>query len=744
MTVFFRINRSCLAVIFGFLFISVSSVPAREDGRWVVAPEVNALDDFNVMPNSTALARVMTEAAEYAQRWRLPVDAQAWWKRREYLEQVVLKSLGLDPLPERTPLNARIVARHDMGDYTIENVIFYSRPNFPVTANLYRPKITSPGKHPAVLCPIGHVLDQGKSYKDGQIRCIKLAKLGFTVMIYDAIGHGERCVSGNSHHEGGFALLPSGQTILGFMIWDSMRGIDFLQGLPEVDPELIGVTGNSGGGLNTLFTTALDDRVQCGVLAGYVYQSSNWIKYSGPNGTCCFVPGLYREMDWFEIAALAAPRAMMMLQGDEDYIFQISGARKAGRSTEALYDLLGYSDRARFVELEGLPHGYGRPFREAMYGWMLYHLMGKGDSYPLPEGDIQPLEPDDPRLICDKDGSVMAGASTVVEIACELGKKAVAELPAEGPTANRDALRCLVSELAAPPEPESHYMMPMVFDRLKVKNGRLEKVFFLSEVGQHLPGLLWLPEHAGSTPYRTVIMVDDRGKASVAESGLVEPLLKNGYAVLSVDLRGRGETLGKIGNKRDNNFNFVTLSVMWGRPVAGRRAYDLKRTVDFVAGREDLSLEGLTVIGLGDEVPAALIAAADDSRISRLACAGYLTSFVSQIRAHKVSSRKDLLKVWNAMAMQWGRLDAGDYRVDLGDVVPGVLLTADLPDIASLIAPRKLLYCQVKDSAFESSTRLGKRFTRVLAAAGAGSGDWARYLPDTSLDAELLLDWLIE
>ena len=93
-----------------------------QDQRWLVAPEVNALDDFNVMPNSTALARLMTEAAEYAQRWRLPVDAQAWWQRRDHLEKVVLEGLGLDPLPARTPLNARIIARHDMGDYTLENV----------------------------------------------------------------------------------------------------------------------------------------------------------------------------------------------------------------------------------------------------------------------------------------------------------------------------------------------------------------------------------------------------------------------------------------------------------------------------------------------------------------------------------------------------------------------------------------------------------------------------------------------
>jgi len=373
---------------------------------------------------------------------------------------------------------------------------------------------------------------------------------------------------------------------------------------------------------------------------------------------------------------------------------------------------------------------------------MLRHLMDKGDGSPHPEGEIRPLKPDDPRLVCDKDGSVIPRSHTVVDIARELAEKAVSGLPEPESAANRADTRCLVSELAAAPNAEPHYMMPMVFDSLKVKHGWLEKVYFLSEIGQHVPGLLWLPGNR-SAPYRTVIIVDDRGKAAVAGSGLVEPLLQNGYAVLSVDLRGRGETLGRIGSQRDNNFNFVTLSVMWGRPAAGRRAYDLERTVDYLAGRQDLSLEGLTVVGLGDEALAALIAAADDSRIKRLACAGYMTSFVSQVRAHKVSSRQELLKVWNGMAMDWGRIDAGDYKVDLGDVLPGVLATADLPDIASLVAPRKLLYCGVRDRGLESTVRLGKRFAAVLAAADKDV-NWARYLPETPLDAGLLLDWLTE
>src|SRR5215510_13514833 len=210
-----------------------------------------------------------------------------------------------------------------MVDYVLENLVFYSRPELLVTANLYRPKPLALGKHPAIVCPLGHYLDGGKANSEYQILAIKLAKLGFFVLIYDAIGHGERLVTGNTHHEAGFALLPLGQTIAGWMVWESMRAIDFLSTLPEVDSSRIGVTGNSGGGLNTLFTAALDERVRAAAIAGYVFHFNHWIKYAGSHCTCCYLPGLYRAMEWFEIASLTAPRSLLMLQGERDDMFAI-------------------------------------------------------------------------------------------------------------------------------------------------------------------------------------------------------------------------------------------------------------------------------------------------------------------------------------------------------------------------------------------------------------------------------------
>ena len=219
-----------------------------------------------------------------------------------------------------------------------------------MTANLYRPKAAAPGKRAAILCPVGHYLREGKRAADVQSRCIKLARMGFVVLTYDPIGQGERNISGNIHHEAGYALLPLGQTIAGWMVWDSMRAIDYLLTQPDVDPERIGVTGNSGGGLNTLFTAALDHRVRAAVVVGFVFEFNNWLKYGGSHCTCTHLAGWFRGMEWFEIGGLIAPRALMMLHGEHDGIFPISGARRAGHNTEAIYALTGHPGEARFTE----------------------------------------------------------------------------------------------------------------------------------------------------------------------------------------------------------------------------------------------------------------------------------------------------------------------------------------------------------------------------------------------------------
>jgi cephalosporin-C deacetylase-like acetyl esterase len=720
--------------LLAFLFLPTAL--AQQDNRWVVAPNINDLDDWGVEPSSPALAKALSDTAEYVLRWKVPSSAADWRVRRPQVEQAVRKALGLERLPERTPLNARIAGSLDRGDYILENILFESRPGFPVTGNLYRPKSPPAARMPAVLCPIGHIIAQGRRDTEVQSRSIKLARMGFVVLAYDAIGHGERNLSGNSHKEGGFALLPLGETISGWMVWDSMRAIDYLQSRPDVDASRIGVTGNSGGGLNTLYTAAIDPRVSVATIVGYTFEFNTWIKYAGAHGACSYLPGL-REVEWFEIAGLIAPRPVLMLNGERDPIFPVSGTRKAGYSTHALYSVLGYGDRARLYVVPKQGHAYSRPYREQMYGWMAKHLLGQGDGGALDEGELDPLPEDDRRLMCDPDEKLMPASSTVVKLARERGEEMVRRMP-DGLPGARGSLLEWIKDLTAPPDPEPHNLLPI---RVEESRGDgPEKIYFLSEAGQFVPGLLWKPKNGGRAQ-RTIVAVDEAGKSAFAESGLVEPLRDAGNAVLAIDTRGRGETLGVMG-PRDNNYHLLSISIMAGHPVAGRRAFDLARAVDFVERREDLPMEDLTVIGRGDDSVVALLAAAGDTRIRRVAAAGYFHSFVSQIVAAKVSSREELMREWNQMAMRHGRIRAERYTVDLGAVIPSSLLHGDIADLVALLADKKVLFCDAKDRDVTDLAPLRERFARV--ANASNSGVRVTYAPGETLSAERLIGWLSE
>jgi cephalosporin-C deacetylase-like acetyl esterase len=714
--------------------------PAPADDEWTVAPGGRTLVLGSVEPNSLALVKSLGDAAEYVLRWKPPADAASWGRRRPEVERAFRQALGLDRLPERSPLHSRVLAQHDRGDYLVENVVFESRPGFPVTANVYRPKATAGTKRAAILCPIGHYLSAGKTHPDVQARCIKLARMGFVVLVYDAIGQGERMRPGNIHHDAGYALLPLGQTIAGWMVWDSMRAIDYLLTRDDVDATRIGMTGNSGGGLNTLFTAALDHRVAAAAVVGFTFEFNNWLKYGGAHCTCTHLPGLFRGMEWFEIAGLIAPRALMMLQGDRDAIFPIGGARRAGHNAETVYRLLGQPEKGRFVELQGQPHAYSRPYREQVYGWMAQQLLGQGKGEPVAEGDVRPLAEKAPELLCDPGGAFVPRAPAVVDLAREEAMKLAAALPFEVSGRRREAAAQWVRELTAPPESRPHYLAPRTHKKSAIAGGSREKISFVSEDGEYIPGLLWLPER-GASPQSTVIIVDSRGKAAVAESGLVQPLVAAGVAVLVVDLRGRGETLGRIQPGYDTNFRLIANQILLGQPLPGRRAFDLMRALDYLAERTQLPPDGVTVVGLGDDGLPALVAAAADRRIHRVAVAGYFHSFVSGMRERTTWDREHASD-WNDPQVTGG-VDTGDYRVDFGSAIPAVLRIAgmDVPDIAALIAPRKVLFCQVPDSQSAGAAALVARFRQVTAAAGKS---WMRYAPGRQMDAKLLLEWIAD
>jgi cephalosporin-C deacetylase-like acetyl esterase len=336
---------------------------------------INSLAQQHLAARKARISQIQTEAAA---RQRM-AESRA----------KILRQIG--GLPSyRGPLKAKTTAVLDRGGYWLEKLHYESFPNYLVTANLYRPK--SPGKHPAVLYSIGH-WDEGKIA--GQRIAANLAMKGFVVLAYDPTGQGERhqafdkrygrsLIGGSTeqHFVAGAQALLAGESVARYFIHDGMRGIDYLLSRPEVDGTRIGASGCSGGGTQTMYIAALDERVK--VAAPSCVMNSFEMVMTGPTGDSeqsfpGFVSDGLDQADW---VYQFAPKPWLISSTQEDF-FTPAGAKIVVDQAKDFYRLFGKQDNVKWVVGPG---GHGTPLmvREAIYEWMIRFLSdGKTDAKEL-------------------------------------------------------------------------------------------------------------------------------------------------------------------------------------------------------------------------------------------------------------------------------------------------------------------------------------------------------------------------
>lgn len=286
-------------------------------------------------------------------------DRAGWEARAALIRQGIREGMNLPAQPKFAPLKPIRHSLRTMNGYTVENVAFESLPGLYVTGNLYRP-IQATGKVPAILCPHGHAPKQDARFlEQAQQRGATLARMGAVVFIYDMLGYGD---SKQCDHKIEKALTL--QTL------NSMRALDFLSSLPDVDASRIGVSGESGGGTQTFLLTALDSRVKVSVPV--VMVSSYFF------GGCTCESGMpihkrpTHQTSNVEIAALAAPRPLLLISDGKDWTKHTPEVEYP--YVQAIYGYYGAQDQLQNVHLPNEGHDYGPSKRAAAYRFLAKHL----------------------------------------------------------------------------------------------------------------------------------------------------------------------------------------------------------------------------------------------------------------------------------------------------------------------------------------------------------------------------------
>ncbi len=607
---------------------------------------------------------------------RTKKDALAY---QDQLRRDMRKVFGAKP--RRTPLNPRVTGVIERDGYRVENIIIDSRPDFPVTGNLYVPEgRIEPG--PAVLGVCGHS-GEGKACDAYQSFCQGLVTKGYVVFIFDPLSQGERL----QYHdgEGGSTVGPctaehnfmGRQTILtgeffgSWRVWDGMRGLDYLLSRPEVDPDCIGLTGNSGGGTMTTLILANDERFAMAAPSCYI---TSWqcnaenelpadAEQQPPNAL-----GLGMEMN--DLLMLQAPKPLIVLTQEQDY-FDQRGALDTYEKLKHFWKLLGAEDNVEFFT-GPRPHGYWIENREAMYGFFNKHA---GVKAPKKEPEIT-IE-DQPTLWCTETGQVdemnPATVSDFVrdrsqmlgekrgEVSGEKLVKSVGKLlnlpKREGPP----WYRCLrpVSGREWPRAAAASYML-----ETEPEHGGRCLVYKLDDAARASRPLVGKGPATLYLPFRS-------SDEELREDPLAKKLAKD-EAFFACDYRGIGELIPNACGARTfdniygNDYFYASYGEMLSEPYMGWRVHDVLCTLDFMAeyGYDQVHLAGC---GWGGMV-AAFVALLDD-RVKQVTLKNVPISYSEMAETR--------MNEWRQSAM-----------------LPYVLENFDLPDIYRALQGKKLQIIQ--------------------------------------------------
>lgn len=535
--------------------------------------------------------RLRNEAYQRFAEHQLPASKEEWEKTRKIIREEVIGKTGI-VIDHSLPLNIKETGTISQEGFTIRKITFQTRPGVYATASLYVPEGNGP--FPAVINMNGH-WPEARMSESVQSVATTLAKNGYVCLAIDAFGAGERStVHGIYEYHGGnlgASLMNVGESLLGFQVSDNMRGVDLLTSLPYVDPQKIGATGASGGGNQTMWITAIDERIKA---AMPVVSVGNFEVYVMNSNCICELPiDALTFTEESGILGLVAPRAIKMCNHNKDDIPAFFPAQmlRTYNNVRPLYKLLGHEENITY-QLFDTTHGYWQGNREAMLGWFNLHLKGTGDGSPAKEQPFTILK--DEQLMVFAKGRRDANVETISHYCVRKGR----ELRKKYLAVNTFDVKEKKSELRGILRIKNKPTVTKVFRNSDADGWK--RFILQTNDGKLIPVIIAEPVNKTN---RFVIITHPGGKDSITDN-LVDQYRKRGEGIAIADLSGTGEASSPVADTIEGDMKFHTVSrsdLLLGKTVFGEWVNELDALSQFLKtnfGVVTVDLHGTKETGL--------------------------------------------------------------------------------------------------------------------------------------------------
>lgn len=773
------------------LLATVASCPSGADEK-PLAPALDAGAIQVFAPDKrdaarTSLSRDLRNRLQVANdassaAWRQIDSREAWNAHRAACLANLRKSLGRWPDVAK-PVRWRVTGSIEADGYVIDRLVYETRPGLWATANLYRPA-KRPASLPGIL--LAHSHHAPKHQQELQDMGATWARAGCYVLAPDHLGHGERAQHGFAsaadfprefrlsrqdyyfRYDSSIQLYLAGESLMGFLAWDLMRGVDVLIAQPAIDATRIVLLGGvAGGGDPCAVAAALDERIACAVpfnfggpqpetrhplpddaetwfnyAGGGSWESTRNLAYSAKAGAT-FLP--------WEIVASVAPRKLV-------YGHEFAWDRQRDpvwKRLERVWQLGGVSEYLDFAhgrgELKGEPPAathcgnIGGPHRERIHEaferW--FGIQAREYSRPRSTAELNVWTPDAsaelrPRMLHE----LLASA---VDESLAAARRWRAERPIDE---LRRSLKADVADLLGnvEPAPVSARAIDAAILSIDGANVRRERALLKVERDLELPLVVLSKPDSGDAPRPAVLAFAGTGKAGFVEHRAADlaHLLRGGCLVCLCDVRGTGETAADESREQFSSAtDRAATALMVGDPLVAQQLRDARTAVAYLRSRNDVDATRIAAWG-ASFAPAN--AAETNFRVPRridgrprdVEPLGGVLAMLLGLYEDEIAA----VCIDRGLADYGGVLDGPFVYLPLDAVAPGLPTRADLPDIAVTLAPRPLMLRGAVDAmnrSLDATTiadryRLAKeRYQREGATSALRIGN----------EGEFAADWLL-